>query len=181
VSDGAASAAAPGQADTLKQRVTTLEALFDEIATTRMQGVPVINPALKVQAIGFAPVPQQPAMLQGVLITPWFMNLVRLPLNNAATADPVLAERQKATRQFGNTRFEFIGSFEARVGAFEVCSLYSPMFEFADHAAATATAQAVLHQLHRPVPVPASTPPTVPSRRGFLLGRSAGGASGART
>jgi [NiFe] hydrogenase assembly HybE family chaperone len=163
----------------LKQRVAALEVLFNDIADTRMQGVPVKNPALKVQAVGFAPVPQQPEMLQGVLVTPWFMNLVRLPLRNAPATGPVLAERQKATRPFGNTDFEFIGSFEARIGAFEVCSLYSPMFEFADHAAALATAQEVLNQLHRPAPEPAPTAPAVPSRRGFLLGRSSGGSPGA--
>ena len=178
--DVAASAAVPELADALKKRVVTLEALFDEIATTRMQGVPVKNQALKVQAVGFAPVPQQPDMLQGVLITPWFMNLVRLPLRNETASDRVLAERQKATRQFGNTDFEFIGSFEVRIGAFEVCSLYSPMFKFADHAAAMATAQEVLNQLHRPTPRPASTAPAVPSRRGFLLGRSAGASPGTR-
>ena len=176
-----ASTAIPTMADTLQQRVVDLEALFIDIANTRMQGVPVKNPALKVQAVGFAPVPQQHDMLQGVLITPWFMNLVRLPLRNAPATDRVLAERQKATRPFGNTDFEFIGSFEVRIGAFEVCSLYSPMFEFADHAAALATAQEVLNQLHRSAPEPASTAPTVPTRRGFLLGRSSGGSPGART
>ena len=181
MSDGAASAATLGLADALRQRVAALEALFDDISNTRMAGVPVKNPALKVQAVGFAPVPHQPDMLQGVLITPWFMNLVRLPLRNETASDRVLAERQKATRQFGNTDFEFIGSFEVRIGAFEVCSLYSPMFEFADHAAATATAREVLNQLHRPTPVPARTAPAVPSRRGFLLGRGAGGAPGDRT
>jgi [NiFe] hydrogenase assembly HybE family chaperone len=179
VSNGLAGIAAQGAAEALKQRVAALEALFDDIADTRMQGVPVKNPALKVQAVGFAPVPQQPEMLQGVLVTPWFMNLVRLPLRNAPATGPVLAERQKATRPFGNTDFEFIGSFEARIGAFEVCSLYSPMFEFADHAAALATAQEVLNQLHRPAPEPAPTAPAVPSRRGFLLGRSSGGSPGA--
>jgi [NiFe] hydrogenase assembly HybE family chaperone len=179
VSNGLAGIAAQGAAEALKQRVAALEVLFNDIADTRMQGVPVKNPALKVQAVGFAPVPQQPEMLQGVLVTPWFMNLVRLPLRNAPATGPVLAERQKATRPFGNTDFEFIGSFEARIGAFEVCSLYSPMFEFADHAAALATAQEVLNQLHRPAPEPAPTAPAVPSRRGFLLGRSSGGSPGA--
>jgi [NiFe] hydrogenase assembly HybE family chaperone len=182
VSSGLAGTAAQGAAEALKQRVAALESLFNDIANTRMQSVPVKNPALKVQALGFAPVPQQPDVLQGVLVTPWFMNLVRLPLRNAAATDGLLAaERQKATRQFGNTDFEFIGSFEVRIGAFEVCSLYSPMFEFADHAAATATAQEVLNQLHRSAPEPASTAPAVPSRRGFLLGRSSGGSPGART
>lgn len=181
MSNGLAGIAAQGAAEALKQRVAALEVLFNDIADTRMQGVPVKNPALKVQAVGFAPVPQQPEMLQGVLVTPWFMNLVRLPLRNAPATGPVLAERQKATRPFGNTDFEFIGSFEARIGAFEVCSLYSPMFEFADHAAALATAQEVLNQLHRPAPEPAPTAPAAPGRRGFLLGRGSGGSPGART
>lgn len=165
----------------MRARVAALEALFDDIANTRMLGVPVKNPALNVQAVGFAPVPQQPDMLQGVLITPWFMNLLRLPLCNAPASDRVLAERQKATRQFGNTDFEFIGSFEVKIGAFEVCSLYSPMFEFADHAAALATAQEVLNQLQRPTPELARAAPAVPSRRGFLLGRNSGGSPGVRT
>lgn len=180
MSDGAAGAATPGLADAMKQRVAVLEALFDDISNTRMAGMPVKNPALKVQAVGFAPVPHQPDMLQGVLITPWFMNLVRLPLRNAPASNRMLAERQKATRQFGNTDFEFIGSFEVRIGAFEVCSLYSPMFEFADHPGALATAQEVLNQLHRPAPEPASAAPAVPNRRGFLLGRSAGAPPGTR-
>ncbi len=163
---------APGLTDALKQRVAALEALFEEIANTRMLGIPAKNPALKVQALGFAPVPQQADVLQGVLITPWFMNLLRLPLRQAATSAAIAPERQTATRQFGNTAFDFIGAFEPRIGVFEVCSLYSPMFEFANHAAATATAQEVLNQLHRTAPEPASTAPAVPSRRGFLLGRA---------
>jgi [NiFe] hydrogenase assembly HybE family chaperone len=180
VSKGLGRAAALTMADTLLSRVAELETLFIDIADTRMQGVPVKNQALKVQAVGFSLVPQQPDMLQGVLITPWFMNLVRLPLRHAPASDWVLAERQKATRQFGNADFEFIGSFEARIGAFEVCSLYSPMFEFADHTTALATAQEVLIQLQRSTPEPASTAPAVPSRRGFLFGRSAGTPRGTR-
>jgi len=67
-----------------------------------------------------------------------------------------------------------------RIGAFEACSPYSPMFEVADHAAAKATAHEVLNQWHRAAPELASAAPAGPSRRGLLLGRSAGGAPGAR-
>jgi len=54
------------------------------------------------------------------------------------------------------------------------------MFEVADHAAAKATAHEVLNQWHRAAPELASAAPAGPSRRGLLLGRSAGGAPGAR-
>jgi len=79
--------------------MAALGALFNAIANTRMQGVPVKNPPLKVLALGFAPEPQQPEGSQGVLVT---------PLCNAAATDQVLAVRQKATRQFGYTGFDYI-------------------------------------------------------------------------
>jgi hypothetical protein len=49
------------------------------------------------------------------------------------------------------------------------------MFEFADHAAALATATEILRQL-RPNPASAKqSAPSVPSRRGFLFGRASAG------
>jgi len=150
-----------------------LEQCFADIARHRMQGVPLLNPALQVQALGFEPDPLDSHISLGLLITPWFMNLVRV----ASQPGTALPEGAKATRPFGNTRFEFIGVFEPRVGAFETCSLFSPMFEFADHAAALATGTEILRQLRqRPTPVKSATP-AVPSRRGFLLGRPACGSA----
>ncbi|TXT38745.1 MAG: hupJ [Comamonadaceae bacterium] len=153
-------------------RVLMLEQAFAHIANTRMRDVPVQNLALRVQAVGFAAQAHDTALL-GVLVTPWFMNLVRLPLAQAS----ILAVGEKAKRQVGTEQFEFIGAHEAGLGAFEACSLFSPMFDFADHAAALATASEVLALLRAPVPqVPQVSqvhrPPPVPSRRGFLLGRS---------
>ena len=146
-------------------RVLLLEQAFAHIATTRMRDVPVQNMALRVQAVGFAP--QTDDTLLGVLLTPWFMNLVRLPLGEAT----LLAVGEKAKRQVGTEHFEFIGAHEAGLGAFEACSLFSPMFEFADQAAAVATASEVLALLRAPMPQE-HKPPPVPSRRGFLFGRS---------
>jgi [NiFe] hydrogenase assembly HybE family chaperone len=50
-----------------------IEAVFAGIATTRMAGVPVLNPALGVAMRGWQAV--EPFEL-GVLVTPWFMNLL---------------------------------------------------------------------------------------------------------
>jgi [NiFe] hydrogenase assembly HybE family chaperone len=154
-----------------QRRVLALERVFTEIAQTRMRGVPVQNPALQVQAFGFLPEPDDKDMLLGVLVTPWFMNLVRLPTRASSSGKKLLAVGKKAHRAVGHESFEFVGASEADMGAFEVCSLFSPMFEFANHAAAADTANEILNVLRMPVKPTAITPPTVPSRRGFLFGR----------
>lgn len=147
-------------------RILTLEQVFARIAATHMRNVPVQNLALRVQAVGFAPQADN-TVLQGVLITPWFMNLVRLPLS----ATSMLAVGEKARHQVGTEHFEFIGAHEDGLGAFEACSLFSPMFEFTGQAAAVATATEVLKLLRASAPAMANTSPTLPNRRGFLFGR----------
>lgn len=160
----------------LDRRVADLVALFDGIARTRMAGVPVSNPALRVEAIGFASQAGDDGVGvgAGILVTPWFMNLVRLPLHH----DPRTADVGRMQRHaVGTQAFGFIGAHEAAIGAFAACSLFSPMFEFADQAAARATALAVLDECCRvsaaPAPSGRGGPP--PGRRSFLFGRSAAG------
>lgn len=168
--DGTArDSAGPGPA--LAGRVQALEAVHREIARSRMQGLPLLHPGLQVQAVGFQAWPAAPDWALGVLVTPWFMNLVRLPLQPVAatpsaerTAQPPgpgaapawLALGATATRELAGQRLDFIGAHETGLGAFEAASLFSPMFEFADQAAAVATAQAVLHLLREPVPAGAA-------------------------
>jgi [NiFe] hydrogenase assembly HybE family chaperone len=144
----------------LAQRVAALEAAFGHIARTRMHGMPLLHPALRVQAVGFQP-DADFAHATGVLLTPWFMNLLRLPLRPGAQP---LALGQRAPRPLGGRHLEFLGAFEPGVGAFETCSLFSPMCEFIDQAAAVATAREVLAALR--------APPAAPARRSFLLGRA---------
>ena len=170
-----------------QQRASALEALYRRIAETRMAGVALCHPGLQVAALGFEPVDDGSAAV-GVLLTPWFMNLVWLPLADALEGDPPLAVGRTRPRTVGNHGFDFIGCAEEGFGPYEACSLFSPMHEFADQAAARATAEAVLALLRTPAETPAAAPeqapapttgpgtapPPVPSRRGFLLGRSAG-------
>ena len=155
-------------------RVTRLEQVFTDIATTRMRDVPVLNTALGVQAVGFELLAGEEApVLLGILVTPWFMNLLRLPLlPDAATTAPEPGSKRRHV--CGEQLFEFIAAHEEALGHFEACSLFSPMFEFADQAGALATASELLKLLRAP-PAPVQPPvdaPAVPSRRGFLLGRA---------
>lgn len=178
--------------DALARRVAALEAHFERVGRERMQGVPVLHPGLRVQAVGFQVMglaaktgESWPKCAQGVLITPWFMNLLRLPLQALAPWRAAQAGwlplGQCGKRQVGEHGFEFLGHCEGDadsggLGVFEACSLFSPMFEFVDHAAAVATATAVLSQLG----VVEEHGVAAPARRGFLFGRRSVAQGGSR-
>ncbi len=53
-----------------------LRARYRRIHAERMQGLPIVNAALDVATAGFRPFESHAL---GVLVTPWFMNLVVLP------------------------------------------------------------------------------------------------------
>ncbi len=150
----------------LVRRVADLEALFTHVGATRMAGIPILHPGLRVQAVGFE---RDGDAAVGVLVTPWFMNLVRLPLEPSSSDLPVGQARE---RPVGNECFSFIVGHEDGFGSYEACSLFSPMAEFVDHEAAVATARAVLDTLRQPPQVIAS-PPVAMSRRALLFGRPA--------
>jgi [NiFe] hydrogenase assembly HybE family chaperone len=144
----------------MADRLEVLEATFRRIATTRMRGVPVLHAGLSVQAVGFVrepvaagskhtPIP----MLMGVLVTPWFMNVLRLPVTSVAEAAAagLLPGGVTGGRRYGEHHLDFVGAHEPTLGAFEQASLFSPMFSFADQPAAVATAHEVLRLLRLPV------------------------------
>jgi [NiFe] hydrogenase assembly HybE family chaperone len=137
----------------------TLETTFNEILTNRMRGLPIVNVALSVQAVGFSRFCED---WLGVLITPWFMNLLLLP-----SSDSNWLEQQPGTKidkHFPYGTFEFTLGSEAQLGTYALCSLFSPMFQFENQAAALASAQAALQGLLAEI-----TPRGV-SRRDLLRG-----------
>ncbi|WP_052761299.1 [NiFe]-hydrogenase assembly chaperone HybE [Sedimenticola thiotaurini] len=124
--------------------VTRLEGLFRYIEQTRMAGIPILNLALQVEAVGFS---RWNDYQLGVLITPWFMNLVLL----GEGADVGLAERpigDKIRHRFPSGVYEFIVAEEPALGQFQgryqACSLFSPMQQFTSQQLAVETAQAVM-------------------------------------
>lgn len=158
----------------MEQRVAALVDFYRRVETERMQGIPILNPLLRVEAAGFRLADEEDAVAEGVLITPWFMSLVRLPL---AVQDHAGRVGRKRVLAFGNERFDFIGAHDPVLGFHEACALFSPMAEFRSQDQARETAQAVLDQL-RPEPVappPAAEP--LPARRAFFLARGAGASS----
>ena len=119
-----------------------LSQAFNRIRQTRMAGLPFLNPALQVEAVGFRPWQQR---VLGVLLTPWTMNLVVLPGNDKDFR--TLGADVQQTWAFPSGDYDFMGGEEVECGPFHFCSLFSPMADFDDQGAARATAEAVLTAL----------------------------------
>lgn len=146
-------------------RLDALVAAFERIERERMAGVPLLHPRLHVEALGFeraaGPAEGETGWL-GVLVTPWFMNLLWWP-DAAQHAAPPGGSRVHA---LGGERYAFSGAHEPALGAFEMCPLVSPMQSLADQEAARALAREVLCLLR----TPAGPALAAPSRRDFLRG-----------
>ena len=171
-----------------------LAAAFRAVAA-RMQGLSFVSPAVEVEAVGFAP---WESHWLGVMVTPWFMNLTLLPRDPAAWQ--ALAPGAKRRYVFPAGTYEFVGANDAAIGDYQVCSLFSPLQEFDDHASACLVATLAREALFDPAnaeapempaaelsPAAAEDSPPGPlaqwrkqfdaglSKRDFLRGRFTGG------
>ncbi|MDQ6970951.1 MAG: [NiFe]-hydrogenase assembly chaperone HybE [Mariprofundus sp.] len=116
-----------------------LEQLYDVIRTDRMLGIPILNDQIKVQAVGFR---VWDGHVLGVLITPWFMNLMLLPGEDDDWSTFQIGSKHLFSFAAGS--FEFIVGEEPELGHYMSCSMFSPMFEFESHEAAVITAEAIV-------------------------------------
>ena len=172
-----------------------LEAAFREIHVGRMRGIPLLNEALAVRAVGFR---AHDGHLLGVLVTPWFMNLILAPgVDDDWSA---LVSGAKELIAFPSGLYEFTAVHRAvqvpgaDLPPYKACALFSPMFEFSTMQQAIDTAEATLRGLLDPTlhpdhvaPPPAkpagsveSAAPAAPAsplgRRGLLFGAREGAA-----
>lgn len=151
-----------------------VEATFFRIQQNQMADVPILNPALSVEAIDFQ---LWQGHWLGVVITPWCMNLLLLPGSSAEWTPAGNNQRRFVSFPMGN--FAFLGGDEPELGEYQSCSLFSPMSKFSTQSDAVMTARASLLGLLTPTdkaqtPPPAEKPAL--SRRGFLtLGSLAAG------
>jgi [NiFe] hydrogenase assembly HybE family chaperone len=137
-------------------------------ASINMKGLPIYNPALIVEALGFR---EHAGRLCGVVVTPWFMNLTVLPA--AADAEAWrLGDTVRLAFPFGE--YDFMLSELEGVGLIGTCSLFSPMNDFTDHEAARIAGEAIGRGLFEPdeaqQPAAAAEPaaPQPISRRALL-------------
>ena len=152
---------------------------FERVQRERMAGLPFINEALGVELVGLR---RWRGLWLGALVTPWFMNLLLLPGDGEGSSEeppacwPSLATGDYAQFAFPAGVMSFLAGREGEVGEYLSCSLFSPVFEFADHEAARQTAAACLEALFdaatgAPPPAKAVDTPASVSKRDFLRGR----------
>lgn len=144
-----------------------LACAYRQIGDRAMRDLPIYNDALDVAAVGFR---WFDGTIIGIMVTPWFMNVV-MP------AGEIASEVSEPTRRFRLPAgdIEFALSEVEPVGRIASCSLFSPMFQFADMASARATAQAALAELMLPADQEEATHRREPAtgaidRRNFLRG-----------
>ncbi|MEM6482907.1 MAG: [NiFe]-hydrogenase assembly chaperone HybE, partial [Pseudomonadota bacterium] len=119
---GAASVVEGARMDALTER---LVADFREIWHAKMRDVPMVNKLLSVEAVGWQMIDGRPL---GVLISPWFMNLVQLPGDDEDWSQ--LKAGEKEIQTFPSGEYEFMHNRREMTGGYKACSLFSPMGEF---------------------------------------------------
>lgn len=116
-----------------------LVAEFREIWHAKMRDLPMVNKLLSVEAVGFRLVDNRPL---GVLISPWFMNLIQLPAEDEDWSG--LQPGAKELIAFPSGEYEFIHNSRDMIGGYKACSLFSPMGDFSTQMQAQEVARAVM-------------------------------------
>jgi [NiFe] hydrogenase assembly HybE family chaperone len=116
-----------------------LVAEFREIWHAKMRDLPMVNKLLSVEAVGFRMVDGRPL---GVLISPWFMNLIQLPAEDEDWSG--LVPGAKELIAFPSGEYEFIHNTRDMIGGYKACSLFSPMGDFSTQMQAQEVARAVM-------------------------------------
>lgn len=119
-----------------------LEAVFRDIAETRMAGLPICNSALRVQAVGFR---EWQEHWVGVLVTPWTISLALMPGDKGPLR--TLGPDEKMSWEFPSGKYEFMGLNEPALGTCQTCSLISPVVDFERHEDAVKVAEQVMEAL----------------------------------
>jgi [NiFe] hydrogenase assembly HybE family chaperone len=91
-----------------------------------MQDLPFLNPALAVEAVGFRPLNKHQL---GVLITPWFMNLVLLPTMRAGAK---FSAGSKITVPLPSGPIEFTAARDDELGTYLTAALFSSVSDIPD-------------------------------------------------
>ena len=121
-----------------------LEGLYQRVYQKDMKGLPISNPVIKVEAIGFRVWEGQ---WVGVMITPWFINLLILWREGEDWPELKLNKGNDLIISFPAGPIKFTPRFEPELGYYLCCSLASPMGDFVSHTQAVNSAVEVMKQL----------------------------------
>ena len=148
----------PNEDDLALSIAKTLVGIYQSIYERSMADVPICNGALRVDQTGFQ---LYDGHVLGIVVTPWFMNLVSIGLPDQPLPPAQTGDRRSIALPAGNVELT-VGEVPG-FGRLDACSLFSPMQDFEDHAAVMATATEVLMALFTG-PDPEPTPPPVMDR-----------------
>jgi len=122
---------------------TIIEKTFERILAENMQGIPILNSRISVQALGFQ---EYQGRVIGIIITPWLMNLVLLPSSEEDWSDLVLGHKE--THEFPAGKYKFLVNEIDGIGFCQTYSLFSPMNNFVSQEQAVVAAQNFLDKLY---------------------------------
>lgn len=145
----------------MRIQVADLVTRYQAIYRERMRDLPIVNSRLAVEAVGFE---QWEDKDLGVLITPWFMNLVLLPDSNRL-AD--LPQGERVECQFPSGPCELTVYHDEDLGSYLAAVLFSTVADFPDQDVARAVAEEALAQILTEAPEKEAEKV---SRRGLFTG-----------
>jgi [NiFe] hydrogenase assembly HybE family chaperone len=126
------------------QSVAELVAHFRRVHSERMQGMPIINPALEVAAIDFRGFEEHAV---GALISPWFMNLIVLPGTEEWNS---VDQGDVATISLPGGEIDFNVTHDDCLGTYLTAALFSSVADFPDQDVAEAIAKEIICRLFEP-------------------------------
>ncbi len=118
---------------------------FFRIQQEQMADVPILNPALSVEAVDFQ---RWQGHWLGIVVTPWCMSMLLVP--GSAENWVSTGENRRRFVKFPAGDFAFLGSAETELGEYQSCPLFSPMGQFSSQSEAMMTARASLVALLAP-------------------------------
>lgn len=126
----------------MNDRIRKLVDVHGRISEERMRGLPIFNERLDVEAVGFRPMDGRQL---GILISPWFLNLVLLP----GTEDDWSAVRvgSSCVWEFPAGQYEFHAAELPGVGPHYTAALFSTVADFPNQDTARAVAEGVMERL----------------------------------
>ena len=129
---------------TTEDRITKLVARFTHIGETRMRDLPIYNHHLEVEAVGFQPTDNG---WLGVLITPWFINVILLPEQKSLANLPL---GEKITHKLVSGEYVFTVGEDDELGCYDFITVASPTRNYKTQEAARDASEKVLHKLLTP-------------------------------
>mgnify|MGYP001814253966 CR=1 FL=1 len=129
----------------MKDIIDNLVARFQQIGVERIFGLPIYNDALNVEAVEFQ---SCDGGLIGVLITPWFMNIMLLPEDTSPWQTQELGVKVKYKLDSGE--HEFVIGEDEEVGRYLFRTVTSPTHCYKKQIAAINSGKKALSALLAP-------------------------------